>query len=579
MKSKIKWIIIGIVILVAIVALVLFIVNRMSYSYTVEEVKEFNYNILTKNERYGVINKNGEVVVEPIYDTVQIPNPSKPVFICMSDYNTETKEYKTTVLNDQKEILFSEYESVQAIPAEATLDGVPYEKSVLQYKQDGKYGLINLEGKVITKPIYEQISSINYKEGTLLVKQDGKFGAINMKGKVVIKPEYDSITSDNYFNTETKNEYTGFIVSKVTDEGYRYGYINYNGKVILNTEYNEIDRIIEMEDGKDAYLVAYKNGQAGLLKNNKNIINHEYESIKYNSLNDLFIVQRNSKQGVIDKEGKNILNIEYDNILFGGMYIDAQKDGIINVFDLQGNKIENTDIISKMKTDNENYFITVDRNDTYRIVDKDENVIIDNNYSYIEHISGEYFIVAKDGKNGIIDLTGKSLVDLKYSSIYEIQGTNLLQAEINNNKTVSLINSDMEIIKTMDNAIVEKKDNYIIMYSEDEFTYYDFDGNEKSAKDLFPNNKLFAKRINDKWGFVDVEGNLKVQNEYEMLTDFNEYGYAGIKQDGKWGVINQEGEIITKPIYELDWYYPTFIGKYYRLNIWTSESQYSDEIE
>lgn len=579
MKSKIKWIIIGIVILIAIVALVVFIVNRMSYSYKVEEVKEFNYNILTKNERYGVINKNGEVVVEPIYDTVQIPNPSKPVFICMSDYNTETKEYKTTVLNDQKEILFSEYESVQAIPAEATLDGVPYEKSVLQYKQDGKYGLINLEGKVITKPIYEQISSINYKEGTLLVKQDGKFGAINMKGKVVIKPEYDSITSDNYFNTETKNEYTGFIVSKVTDEGYRYGYINYNGKVILNTEYNEIDRIIEMEDGKDAYLVAYKNGQAGLLKNNKNIINHEYESIKYNSLNDLFIVQRNSKQGVIDKEGKNILNIEYDNILFGGMYIDAQKDGIINVFDLQGNKIENTDIISKMKTDNENYFITVDRNDTYRIVDKDENVIIDNNYSYIEHISGEYFIVAKDGKNGIIDLTGKSLVDLKYSSIYEIQGTNLLQAEINNNKTVSLINSDMEIIKTMDNAIVEKKDNYIIMYSEDEFTYYDFDGNEKSAKDLFPNNKLFAKRINDKWGFVDVEGNLKVQNEYEMVTDFNEYGYAGIKQDGKWGVINQEGEIITKPIYELDWYYPTFIGKYYRLNIWTSESQYSDEIE
>ena len=171
------------------------------------------------------------------------------------------------------------------------------------------------------------------------------------------------------------------------------------------------------------------------------------------------------------------------------------------------------------------------------------------------------------------------MVDLKYSSIYEIQGTNLLQAEINNNKTVSLINSDMEIIKTMDNAIVEKKDNYIIMYSEDEFTYYDFDGNEKSANNLFPNNKLFAKRINDKWGFVDVEGNLKVQNEYEMVTDFNEYGYAGIKQDGKWGVINQEGEIITKPIYELDWYYPTFIGKYYRLNIWTSESQYSDEIE
>lgn len=578
MKSKIKWIILGIVILIVVITVVIFIINKIDYNYTVEEVKEFNYNIITKNERYGVINKYGEIVVEPIYDMVQIPNPSKAVFICMDKYNSETKEYKTTVLNDKKEILFNVYENVQAIPAEATLDGVPYEKSVLQYKKDGKYGLISLEGKVITKPIYDQISSINYKEGTLLVKQDGNCGAINIKGKVVIKTEYNTITSDNYFNTETKNNYTGFIVSKVTDEGYRYGYINYNGKVVLNTEYNEIDRIVEMEDGKDAYLVAYKNGQAGLLKNSKNIINHEYESIKYNLLNDLFIVQRNSKQGIINKEGKNILNIEYDNILFGGIYIDAEKDGIINVFDLQGNKIENTDIISKMKTDNENYFITVDRNDVYKVIDRDNNVIIDNNYSYIEHVSGEYFIVAKDGKNGIIDLTGKSLVDLKYSSIYEIQGTSLLQAEISNNKTVSLINKNMEILKTMDNATVEKKDNYLIMYSENNFVYYDFEGNKKDAKELFPNNKLFAKKINGKWGFVDIEGNLKIQNEYEMVTDFNNYGYAGIKKEGKWGVINQEGDIITKPIYELDWYYPTFIGKYYKLNIWTSESQYSDKI-
>ena len=103
-----------------------------------------------------------------------------------------------------------------------------------------------------------------------------------------------------------------------------------------------------------------------------------------------------------------------DNILFGGMYIDAQKDGIINVFDLQGNKIENTDIISKMKTDNENYFITVDRNDTYRIVDKDENVIIDNNYSYIEHISGEYFIVAKDGS----DSTSEKISECTYCCLF-----------------------------------------------------------------------------------------------------------------------------------------------------------------
>lgn len=36
----------------------------------------------------------------------------------------------------------------------------------------GKFGLINYEGKVITKPIYEEISSVKYKEGEILAKKD-----------------------------------------------------------------------------------------------------------------------------------------------------------------------------------------------------------------------------------------------------------------------------------------------------------------------------------------------------------------------------------------------------------------------
>ena len=38
---------------------------------------------------------------------------------------------------------------------------MPYEKKVLRYKQNGKYGLIDYEGKVITKPIYEEIEGLD----------------------------------------------------------------------------------------------------------------------------------------------------------------------------------------------------------------------------------------------------------------------------------------------------------------------------------------------------------------------------------------------------------------------------------
>ena len=579
MKGKIKWIIIGIAIIAIIAIAIILIINEMGYSYKIEEITEINYTILVHEEKYGVIDKQGNIIIEPIYDAVQIPNPSKPVFICFGDYNEETKQYQTKVFNDKNEQLFQEYETVQVIPIETNIETTPYEKSTLIYQQNGRYGLVNLEGKEITEPIYDEISSINYKEGTFAVKLDGKVGVINLNGKVIIKPEYETITSDNYYNEKTQNQTTGFIVSQKTEEGYRYGYINYRGRVILKTEYTELERVIEIADEKEIYLIAFKDGQAGLVKNKKVILNYEYEDIQYSSLNDVFVVQRNSKQGVVSKDGTTIVNTEYDSIIFGGMYINAKKGDNLYLFDLNGASVENKDIVSKTQTDNPNYFIAIDKNDIYTIVDSEDNVLVDNNYSYIEYLPGDYFIVARDGKNGVIDISGKSVIDLAYTSIFKLNDTELLQAEKIETKTIDLYSSTMNKIVSMDNATITTGNNYIMLASDTDFAYYDFSGNKLDSKDVFPNNQLFAKKINDKWGFVDKEGNVVIENQYEMVTDFNEYGFAGIKLDGKWGVIEQANhQIIQEPIYELEWVQPIFIGKYYRIRDWYGDIRYSDDV-
>lgn len=579
MKGKIKWIIIGIAIIAVIAIAIILIINEMGYSYKIEEITEINYTILVHEEKYGVIDKQGNIIIEPIYDAVQIPNPSKPVFICFGDYNEETKQYQTKVFNDKNEQLFQEYETVQVIPIETNIETTPYEKSTLIYQKDGKYGLIDLEGKQITDAIYDEISSINYKEGTFAVTVEGKMGVINLKGKVIIKPEYETITSDNYYNEKTQNKTTGFIVSQKTEEGYRYGYINYRGRVILKTEYTELERVIEIADEKEIYLIAFKDGQAGLVKNKKVILNYEYEDIQYSSLNDVFVVQRNSKQGVVSKDGTTIVNTEYDSIIFGGMYINAKKGDNLYLFDLNGASVENKDIVSKTQTDNPNYFIAIDKNDIYTIVDSEDNVLVDNNYSYIEYLPGDYFIVARDGKNGVIDISGKSVIDLAYTSIFKLNDTELLQAEKIETKTIDLYSSTMNKIVSMDNATITTGNNYIMLASDTDFAYYDFSGNKLDSKDVFPNNQLFAKKINDKWGFVDKEGNVVIENQYEMVTDFNEYGFAGIKLDGKWGVIEQANhQIIQEPIYELEWVQPIFIGKYYRIRDWYGDIRYSDDV-
>lgn len=574
MNKKIRWIIIGIVAVIIIAISIMAIINEVQLHYKVEEISEYKYFTLEQNQKYGVIDRNGNIVIEAEYGAVQIPNPSKAIFVCVKEYNENTKEYETVVYNEKKEVLLSNYKNVQAISIYTNVNSTPYEKSVLTYKENGKYGLINLEGKQITKPVYDEISSINYKEGTFLVKQNELEGIINMKGKVIIKCEYESVTSDNYYSENGNKKQAGFIVSKKTEDGYRYGYANYRGTIILNPIYTQLERVTEIANEKGVYFIAFENGQAGLLKNNKEILNYEYEDIQYNVLGSIFVTKRNGKYGAVNQEGTTVLYPEYDNVYTGGMYLNALKDKDIFIFDLNGNKIE-TNEVSKTKTENANYYITIDKSNKYKVVDSKDNIIIDKDYTYIEYLPGDYFIVERDSKSGIIDSNGKSVIELKYDSISRINETDILQMETN--KNIALYNLNMKEIVSMDNAIVkEVKDEkaYILLYSDTDFKYLDKKGNILTSQNLFENNSLFAKNINGKWGFVDKDGNLKVQNDYELVTDFNKYGFAGIKKDGKWGSINQNGEVVQEPTYDLKRNIPEFVGKYYRVNA----TKFSDEI-
>ena len=129
-----------------------------------------------------------------------------------------------------------------------------------------------------------------------------------------------------------------------------------------------------------------------------------------------------------------------------------------------------------------------------------------NHYTFsVEEIEPNYFVVGNNNKNGIIDLSGKALVDLKYNSIFHIDGTDLLQANISDKNTISLIDKKtMKILATMDNAKVEIDDNYIRLYSDKESKYFSDTGKELITRDAFPNNKLYAKKVDGKWGEKEI---------------------------------------------------------------------------
>ena len=63
-----------------------------------------------------------------------------------------------------------------------------------------------------------------------------------------------------------------------------------------------------------------------------------------------------------------------------------------------------------------------------------------------------------------------------------------------------------------------------------------------------------------------------------MVTELNTCGFAGIRKDDKWGVINSNGEIIVEPTYEIEWNSPEFIGPYVKLNFGYGMIYYTKEL-
>lgn len=539
--------------------------------YEIEKIDNYEYFTLKVENKYGVINKEGKQIVNAEYTNVIIPNPQKPVFICYTNDSTK-------VLNQNGEEIFTKFKSIEPIKLKNIASSLMYEKSVLTYKENEKLGLINLEGKKLTKAIYDKIEGLPYKEGELLIQKEGKYGVINLKGNQIIKPQYDQINVDGYSNNENGYKDAGYIVGNKTEEGYRYGYININGKVILETEYNEIQRITDVKRN-DIYLIAAKNGQYGLFKNKEQIIGNEYQSITYNLTDETLILQKTKKFGVANLDGKIIIPVEYKQIDNTGIYIYAtNEDGTENVYTKEGTEIQADSNIAILETANENYKIKIDNTNgtVYSIIDKNDNIITKQTYSYIEYLTGDNFIVSLDGKLGVINSNNEIKIDIKYDSIEKLQDTDFVTTTLAKNKTTQIYDKNINKLCDLSNANIVVEKEYIKIYNDEITKYFSLSGKEISNKEALKGNKIFATANNGKWGFVDSNGNILLDYQYEKATDLNEYGFAGIKLDGKWGVVNSDGKIIVEPQYIINTQLePSFIGEYYKVEFGFGEFYYT----
>ncbi len=493
MRYKKKWgtfmkkISVFLIAIILVVVGILVIRNRESkYNYKIEDISEFKYYIYKDSDFFGVIDENGNIIIDAKYNKVIIPNPSRDLFACYTDE-------KVSILNSKKELLFDNFEVVEPVELKNLASTLSYEKSVLKYKKDNKYGLISFNGNIITKNIYDSIENLSSVEGKFLVSKNNKFGVIDLNGNRLVDTKYDQCNSDGLYNRENGFIKSGFIVMNKKEDGYKYGYISYTGKRLLDVKYNDIERI-QLKDENSIYLIVSENGKYGVYNKSKKIIENNYQEITYDDNVNLLFLQKNKKYGVASLNGNIIIDVNCDEINSRGIYLYVSNSGDNKVYDSNANIIDINFNASVYNTQNDDYKISTLLNNNityYGIIDKNGNKLVEDRYRYIEYLYKNYFVAIDDqGNIGIINSNGKIILDMKYISIQKIKEKNITQA-IDSNGVAEFYSETMEKVFEIEKPNISTQDEYVIISNEQNKIYLDNNGNiitdiSKLKKENYP---------------------------------------------------------------------------------------------
>ena len=175
---------------------------------------------------YGYIDINGEWVIEPTYNLGALMKMNDEYDFSDKNFSggfvAIEKEEKYGMINKSGEIV---------VPCKFEFLG-QYGEGLIPARKDLKYGYVNLEGKWIIEPKYS--SADLFQNGLAAVSEgpmfESKYGFIDSKGKVIIP-----IKIAGYFSMyESMRFWEGFVPCYI--EPGVFGYINRKGNVIWKTE-------------------------------------------------------------------------------------------------------------------------------------------------------------------------------------------------------------------------------------------------------------------------------------------------------------------------------------------------------
>lgn len=455
-------------------------------------------------------------------------------------------------------------------------------------KKNGKFGMINAEGKTVVDFKYDDIwdAYSRFKSGPYLsVQKEKKYGVIDTAGNVIIPPNYKK-------RLWVRGDYFVF------QQNDKYGLLNAKNEQILPSEYKMIheDEINTAADHQKMIFELKKDGKYGFyFPKNKQLLNPKYNHIDfYNGKRrnpfgarpvNLMQVEANEKDQLYDLRKNQLIPGDYAKFELQPHHkvILMQEDyGNQGLYDLQKKQLiipQNYKAIKvfhgktkliKVEKDIGNY------NTQAGLFDSQGNAIFPVEYTDIEKLNDSHFLLnRKDSLFSVYSTKSQKSKPLQYDKVIKNDSTDLLT--VRKDKKTFLYNyksgqlqlqkgyADIQQLKNGSFVMTQKDStgNYKYGYANEkgklivpvkydtkptEYTTY-FENN-----DYLPLYKFNPKKdrfiSNDYKGYADLKGNVLVPPKYKKVwVESSGKGFIvqkATKENGfnNFGVLNGKGKIV-----------------------------------
>ena len=252
--------------------------------------------------------------------------------------------------------------------------------------KDGKWGVIDNNGKEIIPPTYDEMVIIPNKEKDLfIVVENQNYDDKTYTTKVLNKnneqilSEYSNVEPIQNSLNSTIIWYEQDILKYKTSEG-GFKLINFKGEEITSSVYSNVYSLAGVENS----VIVEANGVKGLVNGSTNqvVLQCSYTDIQTllpnNYSKGYIVTNTNNLKGIVDANSKIIFECKYEDIAHF--------------------------------TGNDRYYVK--ENGTWKIVDNQGNAVIENPSAV--NIESDYLIVNNNGQYGLMDIKGQTLINPSY---------------------------------------------------------------------------------------------------------------------------------------------------------------------